>query len=120
MIDKVSNALMFICSRIPFGMKVFSDEYGLLEVESVSKDGMMECVGLKEESLFLPCYKIKPVLYPIQQVLSKEEVTENGFRYTCCVSPYFADILNLIPKGEAMSVYDLPFDPYKDDKRLSL
>lgn len=121
MIDNISNTLLFICSRMPFGLIVFSDEYGLLEVESVSKNGMIECTGRQGCSLFLPYNNIKPILYPAQQILGKAKLTANGIRYTTdCVSPYFSDILELIPKGEAMSVYDLPFNPYENDNRLSL
>lgn len=115
MIDNISNTLLFICSRIPFGLIVFSDEYGLLEVESVSKEGMIECVGTKEESLFLPYYNIKPVLYPNDFSMSMDvEVRENEIRTICYFRPYFTDQLDLIITGEAMSVYDLPFDPYKN------
>lgn len=114
MIDNISNTFLFICSRIPFGLIVFSDEYGLLEVESVSKEGMIECVGTKEESLFLPYYNIKPVLYPNDFSMSMDvEVRENEIRSTCYFRPYHTDILGLIYRGEAMSVYDLPFDPYE-------
>lgn len=115
MIDNISNTLLFICSRIPFGLIVFSDEYGLLEVESVSKEGMIECVGAKEESLFLPYYKIKPVLYPNDfSILMDMEVKENEIITTCYFRPYFTDQLGMIITGEAMSVYDLPFDPYRN------
>lgn len=61
MINNINCNLLFICSRIPFGLKVFSDEYGLLEVESVSKNGMIECTGRQGCSLFLPYNNIKPI-----------------------------------------------------------
>lgn len=62
--NAVDELLLFIGSRLAYGLIVFSEEYGLLSIESVSRDGMVELKGISGESIYLPFFKVKPVLYP--------------------------------------------------------
>lgn len=114
--NAVDELLLFIGSRLAYGLIVFSEEYGLLSLESVSRDGMIELKGISGESIYLPFFKVKPVLYPNPSFvpLNPPVVNNEGnVIYEMNFGPaQFSDILSLIQKGKAISVYDLPYNPY--------
>ena len=115
--NAVDELLLFIGSRLAYGLMVFSEEYGLLSLESVSRDGMVELKGISGESIYLPFFKVKPVLYPTNHfiLLNPPVVNNEGnvIYYEMDSGPaQFSDILSLIQKGKAVSVYDLPYNPY--------
>lgn len=114
----IDELLTFIGSRLAFGLVVFSDEYGLLSLESVSRDGMVELKGNSGESVYLPFFKIKPVLYPNPSFFPLEPfVSDNEGNIRCEMKfgpAEYYDVLSLIPKGKAISVYDLPYNPYEN------
>lgn len=115
--NAVDELLLFIGSRLAYGLMVLSEEYGLLSLESVSRDGMVELKGISGESIYLPFFKVKPVLYPNPPVVNNEGnvICEMNFG-----PAQFSDILSLIQKGKAVSVYDLPYNPYINGKDKSL
>lgn len=114
----IDELLTFIGSRLAFGLIVFSDEYGLLSLESVSRDGMVELKGNSGESVYLPFSKVKPVLYPNPYFSPFDFVSDNEGNIRCEMKfgpAEYSDVLSLIPKGKAISVYDLPYNPYDND-----
>lgn len=112
----INDKLMsFMCSRIPFGLKVFSSEYGILELESVSRDGMVELRGNNESSVYTQFFSVKPILYPAEMFLNDAVVcvSQSTVKYVINgIFPYFTDQLGFVNEGLAVSVFDLPFDPY--------
>ena len=72
----INDKLMsFMCSRIPFGLKVFSSEYGILELESVSRDGMVELRGNNESSIYTQFFNVKPILVFTRFLKEAERLT---------------------------------------------
>ena len=122
--NAVDELLLFIGSRLAYGIMVFSEEYGLLSLESVSRDGMVELKGNSGESIYLPFFKVKPVLYPNPSFCSTKSSCCNNDGNVICEMNFalaqFSDILSLIQKGKAVSVYDLPYNPYINGKDESL
>lgn len=82
--NAVDELLLFIGSRLVYGLMVFSEEYGLLSLESVSRDGMVELKGNSGESIYLPFFKVKLVLYPTNHfILLNPPVVNNDGNVIC-------------------------------------
>lgn len=85
---------------------------------------MIELKGISRESIYLPFFKVKPVLYPNPSFVPLNPPVVNNEGNVICEMNFgpaqFSDILSLIQKGKAVSVYDLPYNPYINGKDKSL